>query len=127
MGLIGGNGEDLPLKEDGKPLRDGLVMLRKKKEVFTFADVGERPVLSILRDFSAPVRLNASASDRETLTVIRSDSDLFNRWQYSAGLCAEAHRGHGESDRERLRSACQRALRASRRRRRERRQPRTRL
>ncbi len=81
LGLIGCNGEDLPLKEDGKPLRDGLVMLRKKKEVFTFEDVGERPVLSILRDFSAPVKLNASASDREMLTVIRSDSDLFNRWQ----------------------------------------------
>ena len=61
LGLIGGNGEDLPLKEDGKPLRDGLVMLRKKKEVFTFEEVGERPVLSILRDFSAPVKLNASA------------------------------------------------------------------
>ena len=86
LGLLGGNGEDLPLNENGKPLRDGLVMLRKKKEVFTFEDVGERPVLSVLRDFSAPVKLNASASDREMLTLIRSDSDLFNRWQTAQGF-----------------------------------------
>ncbi|HWJ17505.1 MAG TPA: aminopeptidase N [Geobacterales bacterium] len=81
LGLVGGNGEDLPLKENGKPVPDGVVMLRKKKEVFTFEDVADRPVLSILRDFSAPVKLYTSASDREMLTLIRSDSDLFNRWQ----------------------------------------------
>ena len=86
LGLLGGKGEDLPLNENGKPLRDGLVMLRKKKEVFTFEDVGERPVLSVLRDFSAPVKLNASASDREMLTLIRSDSDPFNRWQTAQGF-----------------------------------------
>ncbi len=86
LGLVAGNGEDLPLKEGGKLLRDGLVMLRKKKEVFTFEDVGERPVLSVLRDFSAPVKLATSASDREMLTLIRSDSDLFNRWQTAQGF-----------------------------------------
>ena len=32
LGLVGGNGEDLPLNENGKPLRDGLVMLRRKEE-----------------------------------------------------------------------------------------------
>ncbi len=81
LGLLDANGKDLPLKADGKPLREGLVMLRQKKEIFTFEDIGERPVLSILRDFSAPVNLNAGASDRDMLTLIRSDSDLFNRWQ----------------------------------------------
>ena len=86
LGLLGGNGEDLPLKEDGKPVADGMVMLRKKKEVFTFEDVGDRPVLSVLRDFSAPVKLYTSASDREMLTLIRSDSDLFNRWQTAQGF-----------------------------------------
>ncbi len=81
LGLLGADGEEIPLKAGGEPLRNGLVMLRKKKEIFTFDDVGERPVLSVLRDFSAPVKLNVSASDREMLALIRSDSDLFNRWQ----------------------------------------------
>ena len=81
LGLLDSHGTDLPLKEDGKAVSDGLVMLRKKKEVFTFDDIGERPVLSILRDFSAPVKLSAAVNDRDMLMLIRSDSDLFNRWQ----------------------------------------------
>ncbi len=81
LGLLDADGKELPLKIDGKPLHDSLVLLRKKKEIFTFEDIGARPVLSILRDFSAPVNLNAGAGDRDMLTLIRSDTDLFNRWQ----------------------------------------------
>ncbi len=80
LGLIGPTG-DFPLKLDGKPLGAGFVTLRKKKEIFTFEDVPERPVLSVLRDFSAPVNLRGGANDRDMLALIRSDSDLFNRWQ----------------------------------------------
>ena len=65
----------------GKPVPDGLVVLRKKKETFTFEDIAERPTPSLLRGFSAPVRLNSGANDRDMLALIRSDSDLFNRWQ----------------------------------------------
>ncbi len=81
IGLLDAHGKDMPLKLEGKSLEDGAVILRKKKQTFTFEDVSERPVLSVLRDFSAPVSLNAGASDRDMLTLIRSDSDLFNRWQ----------------------------------------------
>ncbi len=78
---MGANGKDLPLKLDGKPVKDGLVTLRKKKEIFTFEGVESRPMLSVLREFSAPVSLNTSLTDREMLALLRSDSDLFNRWQ----------------------------------------------
>ena len=81
LGLLDAGGQELPLKTGGELLQNGLLMLRKKKEVFAFEDVGERPVLSVLRNFSAPVKLNVAASDRDMLTLIRSDSDLFNRWQ----------------------------------------------
>ncbi len=81
LGLLNPDGNDLPLNVDGKTLDDGVIMLRKKKQTFTFKDVPERPVASLLRGFSAPVCLKASAADRDMLTLIRSDSDLFNRWQ----------------------------------------------
>jgi aminopeptidase N len=81
LGLLDTDGNELALKSGGKPLPDGLVILRKKKETFTFEDIGERPVPSLLRGFSSPVRLNSGANDRDMLTLIRSDSDLFNRWQ----------------------------------------------
>ena len=81
LGLLTESGKELALKIDGKPLGAGFVMLRKRKEAFTFEDVPARPVLSILRDFSAPVNLRAGASDRDMLALMRCDSDLFNRWQ----------------------------------------------
>jgi len=81
LGLLGPNGGEIPLESGGKPIEDGLVVLAKKKEVFTFENVGSRPVLSLLRDFSAPVNLSVGTRDKEMLTIIRADTDLFNRWQ----------------------------------------------
>ncbi|MBT3070037.1 aminopeptidase N [Rhodomicrobium sp. Az07] len=81
LGLLGPNGGEIPLEVEGKPVDGGLVVLSKKKEVFTFEKVGSRPVLSLLRDFSAPVNLNAGTRDKDMLTLIRADTDLFNRWQ----------------------------------------------
>ncbi|MFZ0571987.1 MAG: aminopeptidase N [Rhodomicrobium sp.] len=81
LGLLDSKGSEFPLRSGGKPLPNDLVVLRKKKEVFTFEDIGERPVLSLLRGFSAPVRVNGGTNDRDMLTLMRSDTDLFNRWQ----------------------------------------------
>jgi aminopeptidase N len=81
LGLLSPNGEELPLVTNGKPLPSGLAILRKRKEIFTFEAIGKRPVASLLRGFSAPVKLNAAMNDRDRLTLIRADTDLFNRWQ----------------------------------------------
>ncbi len=81
LGLLGGDGQEFPLKCGGESVPGGVVVLRKKKETYTFEDIGERPVASLLRAFSAPVKLNGGASDRDMLALMRSDSDLFNRWQ----------------------------------------------
>ncbi len=81
LGLLDASGKEFSLKSGGEPVSGGLVVLRKKKETFTFEDIGERPVASLLRGFSAPVRLNSGANDHDMLTLIRSDGDLFNRWQ----------------------------------------------
>ena len=86
LGLLDANGKELPLRTAEGPVQNGLLVLRKKKEVFTFEGVGERPVASLLRGFSAPVKLIEGTGDREMLTLIRSDSDLFNRWQIAQGF-----------------------------------------
>ncbi len=81
LGLLDANGAEFPLQCGGEAVPGGLAVLRKKKETFTFEGIGERPVLSLLRGFSAPVKLNSGANDRDMLALMRSDSDLFNRWQ----------------------------------------------
>jgi aminopeptidase N len=89
LGLLDSEGKELHLRTGGKPLPGGLVILRKKKEVFTFDGIAERPVVSLLRGFSAPVKLKAAMNDRDRLTLIRSDTDLFNRWQTAQEFALE--------------------------------------
>jgi aminopeptidase N len=82
LGLVGGNGQDLPLKlDDGTEIADGVIRVDKRAQTFRFIDVPSRPVPSLLRGFSAPVNLTMDLSDRDLEFLMANDSDLFNRWQ----------------------------------------------
>ena len=87
LGLVGTQGADLPLRLDGAALPDGVVHVRRRKEAFRFHDVTERPVPSLLRGYSAPVRLTTNTSEKDLLFLLAHDSDAFNRWQAAYG-CA---------------------------------------
>ncbi|WP_390893540.1 aminopeptidase N C-terminal domain-containing protein [Bosea rubneri] len=47
----------------------------------TFTGLSEAPAPSLLRGFSAPVRLELDLGDAELLRLFSADSDSFNRWQ----------------------------------------------
>jgi aminopeptidase N len=82
LGLLGGNGQDLELRlTSGDTLAGGVASVTKKSQRFCFIDVPSRPVPSLLRGFSAPVRLTIDLSDRDLEFLMANDSDLFNRWQ----------------------------------------------
>jgi aminopeptidase N len=81
LGLVGASG-DLPLKPQGDVRIDGdLLILDKPAATVIFHDVAEAPALSLLRGFSAPVRLDAQLGTPELVRLARLDSDPFNRWQ----------------------------------------------
>ncbi len=91
VGLLSASGADMPLQlQDGSRPADGVLHLRKASESFTFTGVGERPVPSLLRGFSAPVTLAANLSDRDLEMLIAHDSDQFNRWQSAQILAMKA-------------------------------------
>jgi aminopeptidase N len=46
----------------------------------------ERPVLSPLRGFSAPVNLTTDTPDKDRYVLLAADPDLFNRWEAGQGL-----------------------------------------
>jgi aminopeptidase N len=82
IALVGRDGCDLPLKpSDGRPVECGLLTLVKPADSVEFGEIGERPVLSLNRGFSAPIRLVANLSADDLRFLAAHDSDAFNRWQ----------------------------------------------
>lgn len=82
-GLLDQGGNDLELHLAGKTVngKETVLMLTKEKESFAFENVSCRPVPSLLRGFSAPVKLHYDYSDEELLFLLLNDSDSFNRWE----------------------------------------------
>ncbi|MFO1238489.1 MAG: aminopeptidase N [Alphaproteobacteria bacterium] len=84
LGLVGADGGDLPLQLDGENAPQGttrVLTLTEPERTFRFVQVAEKPVPSIGRGFSAPVKLNVPLSRAERAFLMGRDSDLFNRWE----------------------------------------------
>ncbi|QEA40447.1 aminopeptidase N [Pistricoccus aurantiacus] len=82
MGLVGTkSGEDLTLTLEGETLgRDAVIHLREEEQSFLFTEVAEAPTPSLLRGFSAPVKLYYPYERNELAFLLAEDSDGFNRW-----------------------------------------------
>ncbi|HQZ12503.1 MAG TPA: aminopeptidase N [Devosia sp.] len=82
FGLIGPNGSPMEWsKVSGGEVRDDLIVLDSDRVTLRFEDVPSRPVPSLFREFSAPVRIVSNATQEDQLFLARHDSDPFNRWQ----------------------------------------------
>ncbi|MCV0427540.1 MAG: aminopeptidase N [Roseibium sp.] len=82
FGLIGPNGEDMETGiPEGADVTGDVLLLDKSYQEVTFSNVASAPVLSLLREFSAPVRLDQQLNARELLFLAAKDNDPFNRWQ----------------------------------------------
>jgi aminopeptidase N len=82
IGLVGADGRDVPLRPaDGRVIENGLLVLDRESDRIVFTGVVDPPVLSLNRDFSAPIRLRTDRSPDDLRRLAAFDSDLFNRWQ----------------------------------------------
>ena len=81
LGLVGKDGADLPLVLDGRPLARGVIELTQPSQSFVFTGVAERPVPSLNRGFSAPVKLALPIEADDLRFLAAHDCDPFNRWQ----------------------------------------------
>ncbi len=73
MGLLSPQGEDL--------IGTQLLELREQEQSFCFDGFQAKPIPSILRDFSAPVRVEMDLSNEELAHLLAHDSDSFQRWE----------------------------------------------
>lgn len=81
MGLLDAKGNELPLRPcEQAALHEQTLLLTEAHEQVTFTGLGEKPVPSFLRGFSAPVKFSYDYSDAELVFLSRHDGDAFNRW-----------------------------------------------
>jgi aminopeptidase N len=81
LGLVDQGGRDLPLKVEGRPLEQAVIEINQPRQSFVFTDVAERPIPSVNRNFSAPIKLNLPLDPGELRFLAATDADPFNRWQ----------------------------------------------
>jgi len=82
LGFVGKDGRDLPLKlSTGKSIEQNVLVLNEPAATFEFCELDERPVVSINRGFSAPIKLITDFDVKELSFLAAHDSDPFNRWQ----------------------------------------------
>lgn len=96
IGLLGADGKDLPLQLEHEATPGGTTRVLDFTEAtqrFRFVGLpkGPRaPLPSLLRNFSAPVIVDADYSDDDLTFLLAHDSDPFNRWEAGQRLATRA-------------------------------------
>ena len=83
IGLVAPDGNDMPLRMAGESKPGATTRLLELKAVsqrFVFVDVAQKPVPSLFRDFSAPVRVAYDYGQDDLAFLAAHDSDPVNRW-----------------------------------------------
>lgn len=80
---------DFRLVEQNHGIRD-VLLLTEKEQHFTFEGLKSEPVPSLLRGFSAPVKLHYGYSDEDLRMLAQHDTDAFNRWNAIQTLYEQA-------------------------------------
>ncbi len=68
-------------KEGNELAAERVLELTAAKQDFVFENIVVEPVVSALRQFSAPVTIDFEQSDRDLQVLMSFDSDTFNRWE----------------------------------------------
>jgi aminopeptidase N len=85
-----GQGLSLSVAEGGTELVFELI---EEQEALVFENVMSEPVPSLLRGFSAPVKLDYHYSDEQLLFLMKHDTDGFNRWEAGQTLALRILQG----------------------------------
>ncbi|WP_062228988.1 aminopeptidase N [Aureimonas frigidaquae] len=92
FGLVGRNGGDLApaLHSADTRVEADVIHLTQEQATIVFEGLDERPYLSILRDFSAPVQLAYKESSQDRLALARLDPNPFGRWRALTDMVGDA-------------------------------------
>jgi aminopeptidase N len=92
LALLAPDGAELPLRLAGETAAEAserVLVLTESHQRFAFTNVPVAPMPSLLRGFSAPVRLRARRTRAELALLMGRDRDAFNRWDAGQQLASE--------------------------------------
>ncbi|MBK8454540.1 MAG: aminopeptidase N [Thiofilum sp.] len=92
VGLLDSQGNDLALQLQGESEAKAstrVLHFTEAEQSFTFINITEKPLPSLLRGFSAPVKLSYPYSGEELAFLMQHDSDAFNRWDAGQRLAMQ--------------------------------------
>ncbi|ASV33932.1 aminopeptidase N [Candidatus Hamiltonella defensa] len=78
-------GEVIPLQNQGQPI-DSVLNVIKAEQTFIFDSVSSEPVPSLLREFSAPVKLDYPYTDQQLICLMQNARNDFSLWDASQRL-----------------------------------------
>ncbi len=82
IALTDANSKLLPLQTSAKLSGENTVLnFTQAEQQFEFTGISERPVLSILQGYSAPVKLNFERDDEVLAFSMSHETDDFSRWE----------------------------------------------
>lgn len=81
IGLLDSTGQPMQVSFNGQLANSAMLELKQASQTWHFSNVPERPVLSLLRNFSAPVTIHYQRDDTELSLLASHDTDPFARWE----------------------------------------------
>ncbi len=92
LGLLDAQGNDIALRLQGEAAAAGtsrVLQVTEAEQTFTFVDIAAKPLPSLLRGFSAPVKLSFPYDRDQLMFLMQHDSDGFNRWEAGQQLSVQ--------------------------------------
>ncbi|MEB0080160.1 aminopeptidase N [Pseudomonas sp. CCI3.2] len=92
LGLLDAAGNELPLRlsdEAAAGSTTRVISVTEAEQTFTFVDIAEQPLPSLLRGFSAPVKMSFPYNRDQLMFLMQHDSDGFNRWDAGQQLSVQ--------------------------------------
>jgi len=92
LGLLDKQGGEIALRLSTEAAAVGstrVISVTEAEQTFTFVDIAEQPLPSLLRGFSAPVKLSFPYNRDQLMFLMQHDSDGFNRWEAGQQLSVQ--------------------------------------
>ena len=96
MALLDSQGQEMTLQLAGEGQARGketVLAVTEAEQVFVFTGLTEEPLPSLLRGFSAPVKMSYPYSRDDRVFLAKHDPDGFNRWEAAQALAVEVMQG----------------------------------